>query len=144
MNEPKRIQRKVQVWIVSEDAGEDRVLLLRTGPDRGSYWQPVTGSVEEGESDADAALREAAEETGIRFQGEPQAIGYEFDYNGRWGLAHEVCYVLTVEGCPEVRIDPKEHVRSRWVDLHEAMGMLHFETNREALDRLLAVAEEPE
>src|SRR5258707_3811396 len=41
-----------------------RVLLLHRRPERGNFWQPITGSIEEGELPADTARRELAEETG--------------------------------------------------------------------------------
>ncbi|MGW2217585.1 NUDIX domain-containing protein, partial [Nonomuraea sp. NPDC001684] len=43
---------------------EDQVLLVRRS-DTGA-WTPVTGIIDPGEQPADAALREVAEETGVR------------------------------------------------------------------------------
>ena len=57
-------QRKVQIWIGCRDQGIHYFLIFKTVPQRGSFWQPVTGHVEVGESDQEAALRELKEETG--------------------------------------------------------------------------------
>src|SRR5205807_8670670 len=52
---------------------EHRVLLLHRRPERGNFWQPITGGIEAGESPADAARREVLEEPGNR--SEPEEIG---------------------------------------------------------------------
>jgi 8-oxo-dGTP pyrophosphatase MutT (NUDIX family) len=41
-------------------------LLLKTTPEREDHWQPVTGGLEEGETEIEALKREVSEETGIR------------------------------------------------------------------------------
>ena len=42
----------------------ERVLLLHRRPERGNFWQPITGSIEKDELPFDAAQREVHEETG--------------------------------------------------------------------------------
>src|SRR5712691_8802670 len=42
----------------------DRVLLLHRRPERGNFWQPITGSIEDGEAPLETARREIVEETG--------------------------------------------------------------------------------
>src|SRR5438067_3305667 len=49
-----------------------RVLLLHRRPERGNFWQPITGSIEEGELPLETARREIAEETG--HPGEPEEL----------------------------------------------------------------------
>ncbi|MGW2157787.1 NUDIX hydrolase [Nonomuraea sp. NPDC001699] len=51
---------------------EDQVLLVRRA-DTGA-WTPVTGIIDPGEQPADAALREVAEETGVRAVAERLAL----------------------------------------------------------------------
>jgi 8-oxo-dGTP pyrophosphatase MutT (NUDIX family) len=89
---------KVQVWVYRTEPFE--VLLLRLCPARGGFWQPVTGSVEPGETAAEAALREAREETGLGFVSGPQPLGFSFEYRGsgpREGqLFHETAFGLEV------------------------------------------------
>jgi 8-oxo-dGTP pyrophosphatase MutT (NUDIX family) len=134
-------KRKVQVWIhTPRDIGEARFLILRTQPKRGAFWQPVTGGVEPDESFIDGAAREAWEETG--FRGRLRPLGYEFEFDGRWGHAHEQCFALAVAADaagqpPTPKLDPKEHDAAEWVTADEALARVKFETNREALRRLL-------
>src|SRR5712691_4877586 len=51
---------------------DHRVLLLHRRPERGNFWQPITGSIEDGETPIETARREIVEETGNR--SEPQAL----------------------------------------------------------------------
>ncbi|HYQ81813.1 MAG TPA: lipoyl(octanoyl) transferase LipB, partial [Anaeromyxobacteraceae bacterium] len=53
--------RTVSVVPVGADG---RVLVLRRSPERGGFWQPVTGRIEPGEPPQAAARRELLEETG--------------------------------------------------------------------------------
>ncbi len=133
------MRSKVQVWIYREVATAGartiKVLLLRTTSERGGFWQPVTGSVEEGESLEAAALREALEETALDFMGAPRSLCFSFDFDGRWGRAREHFLALQAR-TDEVKLDLSEHVESEWVDLDEVEGRLAFDSNREGWNRL--------
>jgi len=43
----------------------DEVLVVHRSPAQGAYWHSVSGGVEDGETDAEAAVRELREETGL-------------------------------------------------------------------------------
>ena len=136
--------RKVQVWIWSGTPDAPIFLVLHLLPERGGHWQPVTGGVDEGETDDDAALRESTEETGLDFGGEkPERLGFEFDFSGTGPRAgqryHETTYALRARGkAPTVRLEKREHTQSRWVSAEEARALLHFESNAHALEILVA------
>lgn len=117
---------------------ERRVLLLKVTDARGGFWQPVTGKVEEGESFEAGGLREAEEETGFRFSGPLQYLGMEYSFQGRHGFATERAYLLTLrEGAspPIPTLDPKEHVAFQWVAPAEALRLLKFPSNQQAVER---------
>ena len=59
----KPTKKPVSVLVSLHD-GAGHVLLLERA-DREGFWQSVTGSLEDGETPVQAALREVAEETGI-------------------------------------------------------------------------------
>lgn len=133
---------KVQVWIYVSCSVGRRWLLLKTLPNRGGFWQPVTGSVESGESLLHAALREAKEETDCEFQTLPQPIGYDFQFKGQWGEAHETAFVLeavSVDGkLPLVRLNAQshlEHEAHRWCTEEEVLSLVKFETNQIAFQK---------
>ncbi len=130
------VYQKVQVWVFS--SGFEQVLLLKRLANLGSYWQPVTGKVEEGETLEVAALRELAEETGIRADRVISAA-FHFSFVGRWGPAKEHVFFAEIEGAQESKIllDPTEHVEYQWYDSNEALGMMYYESNVLALAEIL-------
>jgi len=139
----QEIYKKVQVWIYSGDSKSNaKVLLLKMTPQRGGYFQPVTGSVEKGEILSKAATREVFEETGLTVKDNVELLGYQFCFEGKWdwyqGEVEETCFEARVESCPEVQLDPKEHDSCRWVSLDQAFDMLYYESNKEALRTLIA------
>ena len=130
-------KKKVQVWIHAAQS----VLMLRLISDRGGYWQPVTGWLDPGESLEAAAKREAFEETGLQFTGEPRSLKYDFRYVGKWGNAHEFGYELEAAlapngDLPKVTIDPKEHVEYEWMPLKKAMSLLKHPAHQQCLSLL--------
>ncbi len=133
------IQEKAQVWILSKfDNRELRVLLLKTLPERGAFWQPVTGKVEPGETIQKGALREAIEETGLAPLRSIESLGMDFTFDGKWGPTHEtVFYFETYPGCPAATLDKKEHSEFVWLPLDEAHSRIHYEANRKAFTKLL-------
>jgi 8-oxo-dGTP pyrophosphatase MutT (NUDIX family) len=131
------LRRKVQCWIFSQDGN---CLLLKTNAKRGSFWQPVTGSVEEGESFSEGALREAIEETGFTFQSSPLDTGFTFDFDSKFGAATEHVFALLIKKQPKPKLDPKEHDAFRWVSPNDALKLLKFPSNAEGLKKALAFA----
>ena len=73
-----RLRSKALVWIVRQGAAGHEVLLLQRPERRGGGFHPVTGKAEDGEPIADAAAREALEET--RLSGQLVDLGYEHQY----------------------------------------------------------------
>ena len=136
---PSARREKGQVWILSRhENGDWRVLLLKTLPERGAFWQPVTGSIESGESIHKGALREAIEETGLPPLRNIETLGYEFTFEGKWGPSHETAFFYeTYPGCPKVTLDSSEHQGYQWAPLTEALALLHYEPNRQALLQLI-------
>jgi dATP pyrophosphohydrolase len=123
--------------------GRRLYLLLKRLTAAGTYWQPVTGSLEEGETHSQAAIREVFEETGLTAF-EDQLIDLkltnEFEIAPEWiakyppGVTRntEVCFALEVEKLP-VRLDEIEHQAYLWAEYKEALEMVHYESNRRAL-----------
>jgi 8-oxo-dGTP pyrophosphatase MutT (NUDIX family) len=130
--------QKVQCWIfASQDEKElsPKCLLLKTIPKRGSYWQPITGSVEVGEGYFEAACREPYEETKLYFDSPPIDVGFEFQYASQYGVVKERVFALLIPNPQPVTIDPIEHQDYTWVTPLEALKMLRFPSNKEGLKK---------
>jgi dATP pyrophosphohydrolase len=122
-------------------------LLLKRTLALDGFWQGVTGGVEAGENPAQAARREVTEETGyerfIRFL--PLDYCYSFPLDKpKWGHLYapeveevqEECFGAEIgleEGEP--RLDPTEHVEYRWLEVRQALALLYWPENQEALRR---------
>jgi lipoyl(octanoyl) transferase len=59
-------------------AADGRVLLLKRAPERGGFWQPVTGRIDPGETSIETARRELREEIGADVAVEP--LGYRHGF----------------------------------------------------------------
>ncbi len=57
----------------------DDVLAVHRSPAQGGYWHSIAGGVEEGETFADAAVRELQEETGLVARVEPLERAFAHD-----------------------------------------------------------------
>ena len=57
------MRQSIEAWIYHPEGGE--ILLLKVEDEKVSFWQPITGGIESGESPEEACLREIKEETGL-------------------------------------------------------------------------------
>lgn len=117
------------------------ILLMRRSPGRilPGLWQCVSGSLEEGESVTDGALRELLEETGF---GAEQIQGfYDLDQVNQF---HEPSYrAIVTSAIFAVRlgagVDPVlslEHDAMRWVTPAEALELAIWPAYRESIRRI--------
>ena len=128
--------RTVSVAVLRGEGSRVQVLLLERTPERGGFWQTVTGRIEPGESPLEAAERELQEELG-------QALPVEdLDYRHAFALGEALPPQLVEESAffarwpegVEPRLGP-EHAAHAWVDLDEAARRLPFKGLREAVRR---------
>ena len=115
--------------------------------DKVGFWQSVTGSIEGDETAYEAAIREVAEETGLKaldydFQDWQVANTYEIYPHWRHRYADGVTenvehlFGVTLPASLDVTLAPDEHVRFEWVDWREAAQRVFSWTNVDALKRL--------
>jgi lipoyl(octanoyl) transferase len=122
----------------------DRVLLLHRRPERGNFWQPITGSIEEGESPLDAARRELQEETGHDIEPRALDLVQSFMIESQYLQARHPAPVIASEIAFEapagtrlpIRVDAHEHDTWGWFTFAEAYERIRWSDDREALDRL--------
>lgn len=123
-------------------------IVFRRGPDLGprfllirdSYdnWGFPKGHLEDGESPAEAALRETAEETGLAdlvLQGPIRVIDWHFRFRGRH--IHKYCHFFLFEspgGDPRPQIE-EGITECQWHALDEALDVLSYDNARGVLKR---------
>ena len=121
---------------------DDRVLLLHRRRERGDYWQPITGAIEDGEAPADTARREIVEETG--HSGDPVSLGITQSFMiesqflaSRYPapiIASEVGFAAAFDSQLPIRLDAAEHDEYGWFTFGEAYEKIHWTDDREALE----------
>jgi dihydroneopterin triphosphate diphosphatase len=122
---------------------ELEVLLLERA-DHPGFWQSVTGSQDEGETLAQTAAREVAEETGIdagRHELSDWNLQNVYEIYPVWraryapGVTHNTEHVfgLRVPSRVPVRVEPREHLTAQWLPWREAAERVFSWSNRKAI-----------
>ena len=125
----------------------DLQVLIMERADKAGFWQSVTGSLEQGETPLQTAIREVFEETGLdatlyNLQDWQASNVYEIYPHWRHRYAPgtientEHLFGLELPTKLPINLSPDEHVRYEWVDWREATKRVFSWTNVDALKRL--------
>lgn len=125
----------------------DLQVLLLERADKPGFWQSVTGSLEDGESMRDAAIREVREETGLEAEHygfDDWHMHYVYEIYPHWrhryapGVTQntEHLFGLELPAALPVTLAPDEHLRYEWVDWRQAAIRVFSWTNVSALRML--------
>ncbi len=127
--------RTISVAVVRSEPGGARVLLLRRVPNRGAFWQIVTGRLEPGESPAEAAAREVLEETGQSLPVVPLGYRHAFGLGDELPplVVEEEAFAAAWSGGADPRLNAAEHDAFCWLTVEEAVAKLPFEGLRRAV-----------
>jgi 8-oxo-dGTP pyrophosphatase MutT (NUDIX family) len=115
------------VFVFVRRAGE--FLVLHRTPENDGYWHGVAGGVEDGESYAEAAARELAEETGL--VREPKPLSHRFVYE----QVTVECFLADAPPAWEPALN-EEHDEYRWCTVEEAEVLLYWPEPRDLLRSL--------
>jgi 8-oxo-dGTP pyrophosphatase MutT (NUDIX family) len=113
----------------------DRVLVIERGPKarRPGYWAPLSGTLEPGETQEEALVREVREEVGLTVS--PLAKVWESETDDRLFRLH---WWTAEAGTDDVVADPGEVSDVRWVTAEEFLAMDPvFDGDREFFERIL-------
>lgn len=125
----------------------DLQVLLINRADKPGFWQSVTGSIEQGETLRETAIREVQEETGLAadaYKLEDWQLSQVYEIYPHWryryapGVTENTEHVFGLElpSALPVTLNPREHVDYVWVDWREAATRVFSWTNVEALRAL--------
>lgn len=130
-------KRKVQVVIIAKN----QLLLLQVKNRGDTFWQNITGSVEDNEDFLIGALRETEEETGIKA---PSLIdlGLVFSFTDRFQkVVREKCYLLYLPKIPDVVLS-EEHQDFKWIELNKVKETDYkYPSNFEAFKKSIEMLE---
>lgn len=121
------MRQSIEAWIYRPEDRE--ILLLKVENETVSFWQPITGGIESGESPEEVCLREIKEETGLLL-----------DCSNLTGLGnvtvkidedlsiHKNLFLVLTEQ-KEIQISD-EHVGAQWVALDKVSSQLYWPSNQ--------------
>ncbi len=134
--EPPIAQECVEGYLFRRSPLE--LLILRRPPSRGRFWVPVSGKVDPGDRDFEAALRrELEEETGLRTPRSVRTLDWHVTFPSDSGAMWRLhAYAVEVDRGFTPVLSP-EHDAFEWVLPEEAVRRLHFPDNGEAVGRLV-------
>ena len=118
----KRVNEKIQY------------LLVKRIPERGGFWQPITGGLEE-ETKIEALKREVREETGIKNIIRIIEDVHHFEFSDPH-LMKEYVFGVEIPANEKIVLDKKEHSEFKWCGFQEALELLEWKENKEALKKL--------
>lgn len=135
-------KRPVSVLVVVHTPALDILLLERAA--HPGFWQSVTGSLEDGETPIQAAVREVAEETTIDCTAHALRdwrLTNRFEIFPEWRARYsegvtdnlEHLFSLCVPAGTPVGTTPAEHLAWRWLPWREAAPACFSWTNRDAI-----------
>jgi dATP pyrophosphohydrolase len=141
------IAHKIPVSVLVVIHTADGQVLLMERADAPGFWQSVTGSLDEGESIEETAIREVHEETGLdadQFALTPWNIENRYEIYPRWrhryapGVTHNTEHVfgLMLPAPLPITLAPHEHLRYLWLPWAEAAQRCFSPSNAAAI-RLL-------
>ena len=124
---------------------QPQYLLLKRIKSRGEFWQGVTGAINKEETLQAAALRELFEETGLNCASLIDIDAkYFIQVDEKWKYLYaddvnnieENVFAAYLDGEKDPVLDPREHTDWIWCNFDEAIGLLKYKENIEALTQV--------
>ena len=111
-----------------------KVLALKRSPHEGGFWQPVTGTLESGESLEQCLYRELQEELSV---GKDEVFGisdcfYSFTWERGETTYHEYVFAVKLFHTPMIVLS-EEHEAYQWVSVDNIENIFEKENNIRAV-----------
>jgi len=136
-----RLPIQVEAILFKRSNKKIEYLLLKRTSEREGFWQPITGGLEEGETRIEALRREVREETGIKYIIRIIEDVHYFEFLDP-SPYKEYVYGVEVSPTETIILDKKEHSEFRWCSFQEALGLMKWKENKEALKKLNKILRE--
>ena len=121
------MRQSIEAWIYHPE--EREILLLKVEDEKFSFWQPITGGIESGESPEEACLREIKEETGLLLHHSNLTSLGDFTVKIDENLTiHKNLFLVRTEQ-KDIQISD-EHVGAQWVALDKVSSQLYWTSNQ--------------
>ncbi len=129
---------KVEGVLFSKVDGRFQFLLIKRSIEDGGFWQPLTGTLEDGEKVLDCLRRELIEEIGTENPKEISEDFFRFDWKNKRGeTIVELVYGVELEPNSKVVLS-HEHTDYKWCEYEEAIQLLGRENNKKSLEAFVA------
>ena len=124
----------IEAWIYNPIAKE--ILLLKVKTEQLSFWQPITGGIENGESSEIACIREIFEETGLEIELTKllQVGHYTVVIDEDLTIFKTLFLVETKQ--KDIRISD-EHIDFMWTEVKKVPDILYWQSNQETSQKIL-------
>ena len=116
--------------------GNTELLLIKHT--NGGHWSFPKGHVEPGETEAQTALREVREETGLEVQIDT-SFREVVSYSPRKDTIKNVVYFLAWVKSKEIRPQPEEVSQVKWVEISLAPKWLIYDNDGQLVSRVIAI-----
>ena len=127
------MRRSIEAWIYHPEDRE--ILLLKVEDEKVSFWQPITGGIESGESPEEACLREIKEETGLLLHRSNLTSLGDFMVKIDENLTIHKNLFLVLTEQKEIQISD-EHVGAQWVALDKVSSQLYWPSNQATFEMI--------
>lgn len=127
------MRQSIEAWIYHPE--EREILLLKVEAEKVSFWQPITGGIESGESPEEACLREIKEETGMLLACSSLTTLGDFTVKIDENLTIHKNLFLVLTEQKEIQISD-EHVGAQWVALDKVSSQLYWPSNQATFEMI--------
>ena len=126
---------KFEAIVYTENQSESiKVLALKRSPHEGGFWQPVTGTLESGESLKECLYRELGEEISLRASDVALISDcfYSFTWEREAIVYSEYVFAVKLTHTPEIILSD-EHEAYQWVDIENIQEIFEKQNNKKAV-----------
>jgi dATP pyrophosphohydrolase len=132
-----KTNNQVEIIIFKREGNELTFLILKRNPQKGGFWQPITGGVEEKETFEETAMREVREEIGVINDIKLIDIGYSFEFFDHGENHFEKVFAVELKPKTKIIIS-EEHTEFKWVSGKAAIEQfLKYENNKKGFEKLI-------